>query len=123
MSATTQILIDGDGTLTRAEALAALRAADEAARAARRDALKLCLTNAERCKVLSDCIACSLAYTSALRKSLKSTGPFFERQAKELKAAADEVARKSKQLEQAADAVRLLAETVRLASCLSKAFV
>ncbi|WP_417913403.1 hypothetical protein [Candidatus Electronema sp. TJ] len=118
----TQILIDGNGTLTLAEALAALRAADEAARAARRDALKLCQTNEERCKVLAQCIDCSLAYTNALRKSLKSTGPLFERQAKELKAAAGEVVRKSKQLEQTADAVKLLADTVRLASSLSKAF-
>lgn len=119
----TQILIDGNGTLTRAEALAALRAADEAARAARGDALKLCLINEDRCKVLADCIACSLAYTSALHKSLKSTGPLFERQAKDLKVAASEVARKSKQLKRAADAVKLLAETVKLASSLSKAFV
>jgi hypothetical protein len=122
MSAAREIHIDGNGALTLAEALAALRAADEAARAVRRDALKVCLTNAERCKVLSDCIDCSLAYTSALRKSLKQTGPLFEQLAKDLKAAAVEVMKKSKHLERAADAVKLLADTVRLAKSLSTAF-
>ncbi|WP_417911194.1 hypothetical protein [Candidatus Electronema sp. PJ] len=116
------VKIDGNGTLTAAEALAALRLADEAAKAAKRDALRLCETQEERCKVLSDCIDCSLAYTSALQKSLKLTGPLFEQTAKELREAANEVTKKSKQLTRAADAVKLLTQAVKLAKSLSGAF-
>ncbi len=111
-----------DGRLTQAEALAALRAADEAARAAKRDALRRCQNQEQVCKVLSDCIACSLAYTGALRKSLQQTGPQFEEQAQQLRAAAQEVTGKSKQLRTAAEAVELLADTVRLARSLTLAF-
>jgi len=108
--------------LALAEALAALRAADEAARTAKRDALKLCHTKEERSKVLSDCIECSLAYTSALQKSLKQTDPLFMQTAKELRAAADEVAKKSKQLQRTADAIELLSKAVKLAKTLTSAF-
>ncbi|MGR0481707.1 MAG: hypothetical protein ACTFAL_09970 [Candidatus Electronema sp. V4] len=111
-----------DGRLTQAEALAVLRVADEAARAAKRDALRRCQNQEQVCKVLSDCIACSLAYTGALRKSLKQTGPQFEENARQLRAAAQEVAGKSKQLKTAAEAVNLLADAVRLARSLTLAF-
>ena len=111
-----------DGKLTQAEALAALRAADETARAAKRDALRRCQTQEQISKVLSDCIECSLAYTAALRKSLKQTGPQFEENARQLRAAAQEVADKSKQLKTATEAVELLTDAVRLARSLTLAF-
>ncbi len=111
-----------DGRLTQAEALAALRVADEAARAAKRDALRRCQNQEQVCKVLSDSIECSLAYTAALRKSLKQTGPQFEENARQLRAAAQEVAGKSKRLKTAAEAVNLLADSVRLARSLTLAF-
>ncbi len=111
-----------DGRLTQAEALAALRVADEAARAAKRDALRRCQNQEQVCKVLADCIECSLAYTAALRKSLKQTGPQFEENARQLRAAAQEVAGKSKRLKTAAEAVNLLADSVRLARSLTLAF-
>jgi hypothetical protein len=116
------VKVDGNGILTAAEALAALRLADEAARAAKRDALRLCETTEDRCNVLSACIDCSLAYTSALQKSLKLTSPLFEQTAKELRDAANEVTKKSKQLTRAADAVKLLTNAVKLAKTLTGAF-
>jgi len=111
-----------DGRLTQAEALAALRAADEAARAAKRDALRRCQNQEQVCKVLAGCIDCSLAYTGALRKTLQQTGPQFEENARQLRAAAQDVAAKSKRLKTAAEAVDLLADAVRLARSLTLAF-
>jgi len=111
-----------DGSLDRAEALAALSAASLATTEALPDALLKCDTRMQMQKVIADRDTCQLAYTNALAQSLKHSGPLFEQIAKDLEKAAKEITKKSKNLENATEAINLFADAVRLAASLALAF-
>lgn len=111
-----------DGQLTREQALSALSAAAAAAASALSDALLKCESRDDMRRVSDDRDTCQLAYSSALVRSLKHTGPLFEKAAVDLEAAAAGVAQKAKSMETAAEAVGLFADLVRLSSKLALAF-
>lgn len=111
-----------DGNLEKSEALAALSSASLAATAALPSALIKCETQEQMQKVMADRDICQLAYTNCLVKSLKHTGPLFEKMAKDLSDTSDEIKQKSKDLKNATDAINLLSGAVRLASSLALAF-
>lgn len=111
-----------DGELEGAEALAALSAAAIATTAALPGALTKCTTAAEMQKVIADRDTCQLAYTNSLVKSLRHTGPMFEKMAQDLTAEATRIKQHSRSLKDASEALKLFAEAVRLASSLALAF-
>ncbi len=119
---TTIQAITMDGKLKKAEALAALSAASQAATAALPEAFTKCESQAQMQKVMADRDICLLAYTNCLVQSLKHTGPLFEQMAKDLEKAAKEITRKSKSLQNDIEAINLLSDAVRLASSLALAF-
>lgn len=113
--------LDG-GNLTQEQALAALSAAAAAATNTLPDALLKSEDHETRQRALGERDACQLAYTSALARSLRHTGPLFEQAASELDKAARTIREKAKNCETAAEAVGLLADLARLSSKLALAF-
>jgi len=111
-----------DGSLTQAEALAALSAAAQSATEALPYALLKCAKREEMQQVIAARDTCQLAFTNALARSLQHTGPLFEQTAAELTTAAQRVSRNLRTLKDAAEAVELLSECVRLAARLALAF-
>jgi hypothetical protein len=111
-----------DGTLTKAEALAALRIAAERATEALHPALALCKNDEERRKVIADRDVVMVAYLSALQKTLVHTGPLFEQMAADLASEAEQVRVRTERLQSASEATGLFAEIVRLAGSLALAF-
>ncbi len=111
-----------DGSLTQAEALAALSAAALSATEALPYALLKCEKREEMQRVIADRDTCQLAFTHALVRSLQHTGPLFEQTAGELTAAAKKVSRDARALKNGAEAIELLSDCVRLAARLALAF-
>ena len=111
-----------DSTLTKERALEALSAAALTATNALPSALLSCDTREKMRQLIDDRDTCQLAYTSALARSLRHTGPLFERAAADLEKAAKKVAKQAKSLKSSAEAVGLLADLVRLSSKLALAF-
>ena len=114
--------IDQDGTLTKDEALKALRIALEAATDALPEMLKKCTTDDQRKQCMGDRDKILLAYLSALDESLVHTGAMFEKVANDLEDEAATVQKKRATLKNAADAIGLLADLVGLAASLALAF-
>lgn len=111
-----------DGSLKPEEALAALGAAARAATSALPAALLRCETRSQRRQVTEDRDLCQLAYTDALTRSLKRTGPLFEEAAQALERTAGEVEQRATAVKAAAEAASLLADLARLSCKLALAF-
>ncbi len=111
-----------NGSLKQDAALAALGAAARAATSALPAALLLCETRSQMRRVTEDRDLCQLAYTDALARTLKRTGPLFEQAAQELEKTAGEIEKRASAVKAAADAASLLADLARLSSKLALAF-
>lgn len=114
---TTMQTIVMDGKLKKAEAIKALNAASQAA-----TGVLLKCKPKQKQKVLADRDVCLIACLNCLDRSLKHTGPLFERMAKDLNDVAKKIVRKSQNRQNVNKAVNLLSDAVRLAGSLSLAF-
>jgi hypothetical protein len=111
-----------DGSLTRAEALAALQAAASAATEALPEALAKCKTDAAKQQVQNDRDTVALAYLNSLDRSLTNTSSQFEAIASQLTTEAGSVKQRAQSLQNETQAINLMTDLVRLAASLALAF-
>lgn len=116
------MLIDSDGTLTKDEALNALRAAAESATNSLPDAFQKCRTDDERKEVMRHRDAIVLAHLRALDKSLQYNSKPFEDLAKALSDKAEKLGLQINKTKDSTEAILLFSELLQLAATLVLAF-
>ncbi|WP_150794881.1 hypothetical protein [Pseudomonas fluorescens] len=117
-----KMLIDSDGTLTKDEALDALRAAAEAATNSLPDAFQKCNNDDERQVVMRHRDAIVLAHLRALDKSLQYNSKPFEDLAKVLSDQAGRLGVQVSKTKEATETILLFSDLLQLAATLALAF-